>query len=102
MKKDTIFEQHPTLKKYFQTSDGTAFYTQDAANNHAKTLSDKEVKEVERNDEPADEPEDEERTALIQKYTELYGQAPAKNIGLKKLQERIAEKEAELNQNQPT
>lgn len=40
------------------------------------------------------EPNEKETLAL--RYEELYGAKPAHNIGVEKLKERIAEKEAEL------
>lgn len=38
-----IFEQNPSLDLYYQTADGTAFYTKNTAELHAKTLEDKTV-----------------------------------------------------------
>lgn len=43
-----IFQNNPQLDVYFETSDGTPFYTENAAKNHAKDLKDKEVKRIER------------------------------------------------------
>lgn len=45
MSKD-IFSNNPTLDLYYKTSDGNAFFTKNAAHNHAKTLEDKSVKKV--------------------------------------------------------
>lgn len=45
---DNIFETHPNLKEYFKTSDGSAFYTEHDAANHAKTLENRKVEKVER------------------------------------------------------
>lgn len=42
----TIFESNPNLKKAFITSDGTPFYQEHDAKNHAKTLKDKSVEPV--------------------------------------------------------
>ena len=42
----TIFESNPNLKKAFITSDGTPFYQENDAKNHAKTLEDKSVEPV--------------------------------------------------------
>ena len=39
------------MKKVHQTSDGRKFYTENHAKNHAKTLEDKSVKEVEHKEE---------------------------------------------------
>lgn len=46
MSKNEIFEAHPKLDCYFETSDGSCFYTENAAEAHAKTLKDKKVKSV--------------------------------------------------------
>lgn len=46
-----IFKNHPELEKYYETSDGTAFYNESNARNHARTLEDKTVKAVNRNPE---------------------------------------------------
>lgn len=45
-----IFETNPSLKEYFETSDGRKFYTKNAAENHARTLDKdkREIKHVER------------------------------------------------------
>jgi membrane protein involved in colicin uptake len=42
-----VFEQNPKLKKYYGTSDGEAFYQENDAKNHAKSLKDKTVECVE-------------------------------------------------------
>lgn len=52
---NTIFNDNPELNAYHETSDGKAFYTPNDAKNHAKTLTDKTVKLVERGNEPSDE-----------------------------------------------
>lgn len=41
-----IFETNPDLKKAYITSDGTPFYQETDAKNHAKTLKDKSVEPV--------------------------------------------------------
>ena len=46
MSKNEIFEAHPKLDCYFETSDGSCFYTENAAEAHSKTLKDKKVKTV--------------------------------------------------------
>jgi|SRR5690554_235127 len=43
-----IFQNNPQLDAYFETSDGTPFYTENAAKNHARDLKDKEVKRIDR------------------------------------------------------
>jgi hypothetical protein len=42
----TIFESNPDLKKAYITADGTPFYQETDAKNHAKTLKDKSVETV--------------------------------------------------------
>ncbi|MFE3868700.1 hypothetical protein ACFX5E_11525 [Flavobacterium sp. LS2P90] len=41
-----IFETNPDLKKAYITSDGTPFYQETDAKNHAKTLKDKSVEPI--------------------------------------------------------
>ncbi|RTY93242.1 hypothetical protein EKM01_03845 [Flavobacterium sp. RSP46] len=41
-----IFETNPDLKKAYITSDGTPFYQETDAKNHAKTLNDKSVEPI--------------------------------------------------------
>jgi hypothetical protein len=48
--KNSIFKANPKLDCYFETSDGTPFYTDYAANTHAKSLDNKSVKTVHRSD----------------------------------------------------
>lgn len=43
-----IFRNNPGLTEFYQTSDGTAFYTENTALNHARTLKDKSVLRVEK------------------------------------------------------
>src|SRR5690554_5569017 len=43
---DKIFKNHPNLKAYYKTSDGTAFYTESDAKLHAKTLENKNIEPV--------------------------------------------------------
>ncbi|HFG0564486.1 hypothetical protein [Flavobacterium psychrophilum] len=53
--KNPVFEANPSLDCYFETADGTAFFTENAANNHAKTLKDKTVKAVHNTNTSADD-----------------------------------------------
>lgn len=46
MKTDNVFKVHPALKKYHKTSDGTAFFQETDAKNHAKNLEDKTVETI--------------------------------------------------------
>ena len=48
MKKKSVFELHPSLNAYFETSDGAKFFNVHDAKAHARNLKDKEVKEVKR------------------------------------------------------
>lgn len=48
MKPEKVFKANPSLKAYFETSDGTKFFTENNAKNHAKSLKNKAVKKVER------------------------------------------------------
>ena len=41
-----IFKQYPKIKSYFKTADGVCFFTQFNAVNHAKTLPNKKVMEI--------------------------------------------------------
>lgn len=45
---DNIFENNPKVDLYYKTSDDNAFFSKNAAQNHASTLSDKDVKKVTR------------------------------------------------------
>jgi membrane protein involved in colicin uptake len=45
-KKDAVFANHPQIDIYYRTSDGTAFFTKNAADIHAAGLKDKTVKKV--------------------------------------------------------
>lgn len=44
--KNIIFDTHPKLDCYFETADGSCFFTENAAEAHSKTLKDKKVKAV--------------------------------------------------------
>lgn len=44
--KNPIFEANPSLDCYFETTDGSCFFTENAAQGHAKSLKDKTVKAV--------------------------------------------------------
>lgn len=41
-----IFKSYPKLTVYYKTNDGTKFFTENSAKNHAKTLDDKTVTPV--------------------------------------------------------
>ena len=55
MEKNPVFEANPSLDCYFETADGGAFFTENAANNHAKTLKDKTVTAVQNTNPSIDE-----------------------------------------------
>ena len=55
MEKNPVFEANPSLDCYFETADGGAFFTENAANNHAKTLKDKTVTSVQNTNPSIDE-----------------------------------------------
>lgn len=65
---DNIFNEKPNLQEYFATSDGTKFYTETMAKNHAKTLEDKEVAHVTR---PAEDDAVETAKEIIKKAAEM-------------------------------
>ncbi|AUS04489.1 hypothetical protein [Pseudotamlana carrageenivorans] len=44
----SVFKQHPHLKSYHETADGTKFFKPEHAKLHAKSLKDKAIKEVKR------------------------------------------------------
>ncbi len=54
MKNKSIFDLYPNLEVYYETSDGTKFFSEYDAKRHAMTLRDKRIKKVER---PAPAPE---------------------------------------------
>lgn len=55
-----IFERHPNLQRVYQTADGTNFYEEGDARNHARSLKNKEVKTVERGSESKKKSSDKE------------------------------------------
>lgn len=64
---DNFFKDKPELQEYFETSDGTKFYTENLAKNHARDLEDKKVTHVER---PAEEAK-ESAADIIAKAAEM-------------------------------
>jgi len=101
-----VFKNHPDLTEFFQTSDGQAFYTENAARTHARTLKNKTVVLVQKSDQPEETKpagktvklpkKNKERDELVARYAELYGKAPSANSKVETLKKRIEEKEAEL------
>lgn len=92
------FGAHSSVKEFHVTSDDQMFLGASDANNHAKSLDDKDVVVEKRSDyvksavAPApDNQLDLEREALIVKHQELFGQKPAKNAGIGTLQKKIDE-----------
>lgn len=93
-----------SLEEVYVTSDGQGFTEEERAYDRARYLSDKKVLHF-RKDTKVDDTEDTDemetdtddvRLKLAIRYEELFEKKPAHNIGIEKLQERIAEKEAEL------
>lgn len=66
---DKVFENHPNLKVYYKTSDGTAFYTESDAKLHAKSLENKNVVSV-ANETATDPKEKQETPAKEKKVTQ--------------------------------
>lgn len=100
-----LFDVHPNIEKLYLTSDGQGFTKEHHADDHSKKLVDKEVQPftrasvLEKNDTSEDGETIKavgEREALVAKYELLFGEKPAHNIGVTKLKNRIAEKEAEV------
>ncbi|MCO5258913.1 MAG: hypothetical protein M9916_02100 [Crocinitomicaceae bacterium] len=62
------------MKTYFKTADGNLFYTHNAAYNHARSLQDKTIVEVDENQQPIEtatiEVEVEETTEEVEETTE--------------------------------
>ncbi len=52
----SIFEKH-NITEYYQTSDGNKFYTEHNAQTHAKSLKNKKVTKVEKDETTADDDE---------------------------------------------
>lgn len=93
-----LFGHHPNAKGFYLTADNQAFSEKTDADNHAKSLTEKEVDWVEnpclgKNVNADDQAE---REALIERHQELFGTPAAKNIKTETLKAKIAEKEAEL------
>lgn len=53
--KNPVFEANPSLDCYFETTDGSCFFTENAAETHAKTLNDKKVKAVHNTNSPTND-----------------------------------------------
>lgn len=66
-----IFTDKPDLQEYFETSDGTQFYKEDLARNHGRTLEDKTVKNVSRNDVSETESAKETAKEILAKLPEM-------------------------------
>lgn len=101
MTNKNLFKQFPGKSEFFQTSDGSVFFNKTDAKNWAKELKDGVVNVITKNDSEETKeakkgvksdgtPNKEE---LMAYYNSLTGKTLPKNIGLAKLQERIAEAE---------
>ena len=90
-----IFQSNPNLKKAFITSDGTPFYQENDAKNHAKTLKDKTVEpvfnEVELQDVDAKELTEDEKQMLEFEAEEVEKQKQAEEEAenKKKAEEKV-------------
>lgn len=91
-----IFETNPDLKKAYITSDGTPFYQETDAKNHAKTLKDKSVEPV-FNEKELQVVDEEELTDADREMAEFEAQEKAKEAQPQKEADEAAqaEKEAE-------
>ncbi|WP_395060002.1 hypothetical protein [Flavobacterium sp.] len=63
--KNTIFDTHPNLDCYFETADGSCFFTENAAEAHSKTLEDKKVKTVHNTAEKSSNDSEEDKKAKV-------------------------------------
>lgn len=71
---ETIFDEHPSLDLCYQTADGTYFYLDADAANHAKRLKDKSVKKLQRSPKPLElkkAPDGFDEKEVAQKVKEL-------------------------------
>lgn len=75
-----IFKTHPNLSKAFFTSDDQPFYNLNAAENHAKTLTDKKVRELSPEDFLEDEPSQEKKNLMDLLKADLLEMAEGLNI----------------------
>lgn len=87
-----VFEQNPSLKKVYCTSDGTLFYQENDAKNHAKTLGNKTVETV-YNEKLLEVVDSEELSKEDQELAEFEAAEKAKEE--QAAQEAAAQKEAE-------
>lgn len=98
------FGAHPSVKEFHVTSDDQMFLNAGDANNHAKSLEDKEVKVEKRSDyvknkldNAPDNQLDLEKEALRERHKELFGNYPNANAGLAKLKEKIKDEEDRMS-----
>ena len=73
MEKNPVFEANPSLDCYFETTDGEAFFTENAANNHALSLKDRTVVAVQNTNPSIDEttPADANADAKVEELKSL-------------------------------
>ena len=74
-----IFKNNPELKEFYQTSDGQAFYTENAARTHARTLKNKSVILVEKSAETAAPVEDEKPEEVEKKPAKKVSKSKSKS-----------------------
>lgn len=104
-----IFGSHPKVDVFYVTSDDQAFYHENDADNHAKTLANKSVLKAERRNyllgkagaeaevQSGDEAKDaDSRKALAALHKELFGKAPAKNAKLETIKAKVEAEQARL------
>ena len=89
-----IFESNPQLKKVYVTSDGTPFYQENDAKNHAKTLEDKTVEPL-YNELELTVVDEEELTPEQIEMAEFEAQEKAKADAAAQEQERLDKEQAE-------
>jgi hypothetical protein len=89
-----IFETNPALKKAYITSDGTPFYQETDAKNHAKTLKDKTVEPV-YNEKELQVVDEEELTDADKEMEAFEAEEAAKEAKAQKEAEEVAQAEKE-------
>lgn len=98
-----IFAQHPKTSEFHVTSDDQAFVNPSDAKNHATSLEDQEIVVEKRGDYvktkvvPTNQ-EESKKDALFKRHEELFGQKPAWNANLEKLEAKIVAEEAKVQE----
>ncbi|MPS74008.1 MAG: hypothetical protein E2590_12810 [Chryseobacterium sp.] len=100
MATDKIFQENPKLDVYYKTSDGTAFFTMNAAKAHGNTLKNKVVEKVTRKAEKAstskndDAPAEQAKVKLVRKdvvkaYVEKFNEEPSNDFTAEEIADAI-------------